>query len=133
MRGTKMAMDWMTVLSYTLVGFILLLVLWPTTAGGRRVLKRWGVGEADDEQAKLAVKYLRDRRLLYPPLFLLSPLLLPSEWGPDIVAAGIAALLVAEAIAALRPARGPRAAGLTPRTWGGLVQRWAIAAMVLLG
>lgn len=124
---------WATAGVYALAGIALLVVLWPTESGGRRFLKRWGVREPTVEQVTLGVRYLRDRRLLYPPLFLLSPLVLPAGWGPDIYVAIIAALLVAEAVGAIKPVRGQRVARLTPRKWSDLVQRWAVGALVLLG
>jgi hypothetical protein len=126
-------MDWATVGAYALAGVVLLVVLWPTVSGGRRFLKRWGLREPDEEQAKLAMRYLRDRRLLYPPLFLLAPLVLPSDWGPGVYVPLVAALLVAEAIGAIKPVRGPRVARLTRRKWSDLVQRWAVGTMIVLG
>lgn len=130
-----MAMDqfWLTVVIYALFGLVVLVVLWPTASGGRRFLKRWGVGGPSEEQVTLAVRYLRDRRLLYPPLFLLSALVLPTGWGPGILVAAIAALLVAEAIGTIKPVRGQRVARLTPRKWSDLVQRWAVVMLIVLG
>ncbi|MBP2326150.1 hypothetical protein JOF56_006535 [Kibdelosporangium banguiense] len=126
-------MDWVTAGSYAFVGAVMLVLLWPTTSTGRRFLKHWGVRDASEEQVALAVRYLRNRRVLYPPLFLLAPLVLPTGWRPHVFVAAIAALLVAEAIGSFRPTRGLRVAGLTPRKWSDLVQRWAVVALVLLG
>jgi hypothetical protein len=124
---------WANVAVYAFVGLALLVVLWPTLPGAKRVLKRWGVPDPDERQGRLAVKFLRDRRLLYPPLFLLAPLAFPEGWGAEFFVPLVVALLAAEAIAALRPVRGPRVAGLAPRRSRDLVQRWAVGLMVALG
>jgi hypothetical protein len=124
---------WANVMVYAFVGLALLVVLWPTLPGAKRILKRWGVPDPDDAQGRLAVKYLRDRRLLYPPLFLLAPLAFPEGWGAEFFVPLVVALLGAEAIAAFRRVRGPRVARLTPRRSRDLVQRWAVGLMVALG
>lgn len=133
-----------TALVSGLVGLALVVVLWPTVPAGRRFLRRWGVPEPDDEQGAQAAKYLRDRRLLYPVLFLLAPAAAGSaaralgfahhDPGPvGNLAALLVALLVAETAAALRPVRGTRTATLTRRHWRDLVPRWAIGALLALG
>ncbi|PSL58307.1 hypothetical protein B0I31_101525 [Saccharothrix carnea] len=133
-----------TALVHGLIGLAVVVVLWPTTSAGRRFLLRWGVPEPDDRQSAQAVRYLRDRRLLYPVLFLLTPVVA----GPAARAFGFAdqssgavrnfapllvALLVAEAAAALRPVRGTRTATLARRHWRDLVPRWAIGLLLVLG
>jgi hypothetical protein len=128
-----MHLDWAMVGVYAFCGLALLVVLWPTLSGAKRFLQRWGVPEPDEQQTRLALKYLRDRRLLYPPLFVLAPLAIPEQWGGKLFVPLVVALLVAEAVAALRPARGPRVARLTPRRSRDLVQRWAVGLMVALG
>ncbi|WP_436495114.1 hypothetical protein [Actinokineospora sp. HUAS TT18] len=130
-------MDWLvTALAYAAAGLAILLVLWPTVSSGQRFLRRWGVPEPDEQQAAYAVAYLRDRRLLYPPLFLLAPVLLAPASGESnpltFLAPLVAGLLVAEAVAALRPARGPRTATLVRRHWRDLVPRWAVATLLAL-
>ncbi|MFE9745548.1 hypothetical protein ACFYOT_11630 [Saccharothrix saharensis] len=129
-----------TVLVWGLVGLAVLVVLWPTAAAGRRFLRRWGVPEPDDAQAARAVGYLRDRRLLYPVLFLLVPVAaralgVAHDGSPAVhhLAALLLALAVAEAVAALRPARGTRTATLTRRHWHDLVPAGAIGALLALG
>ncbi|RSM77272.1 hypothetical protein DMH04_35010 [Kibdelosporangium aridum] len=106
-------------------------MLWPTVNGGRRFLRRWGVKDPTEEQGLLARRYLLDRRLLYPPLFIAAPFVTGGDnsfWPPLVLA-----LLLAEIIGTLRPVRGPRAAILTRRAWGDLVQRWAVVLMLVLG
>lgn len=128
------------VLVYGFLGAALLYVLWPTVHGGRKFLARWGIDDPTEEQGVQAKKYLRDRRLLYPVLFLLGPIVaIPVADGlgvraPDPGVVGylapvIIALLIAEVVAALRPVRGPRIATLTPRRWTDLVPRWAMAVL----
>ncbi|WP_433266686.1 hypothetical protein ACQPZF_41525 [Actinosynnema sp. CS-041913] len=128
-------------LLYGLLGLAILLVLWPTRAGGNRFLRRWGVADPTEEQALHAVRYLRNRRLLYPPLFLLVPTAtsaaadlfrLPAPQPSPLhhLTPIIVALLLAEAIAALRPVRGPRIAMLTCRHWRDLAPRWAMGLLL---
>ncbi|WP_447006753.1 hypothetical protein ACRAKI_09910 [Saccharothrix isguenensis] len=133
-----------SVLLHGVLGLALLVALWPTRSTGLRFLRRWGVADPDERQGALAVKYLRDRRLLYPPLFLAAPAvaaLAAHAWGlpsSDLgfvrsLAPLIVALLLAEAVAALRRARGPRVATLTRRHWRDLVPRWAIGLLLTFG
>ncbi|MCE6999651.1 hypothetical protein LZG04_33280 [Saccharothrix sp. S26] len=127
-----------------LAGLLLVVLLWPTASAARRFLRRWGVPEPDDRQTARAVAYLRDRRLLYPVLFLLAPVVVapvarilgfehPDAGAFRGLATVLVALLLAEAVAALRPARGTRIATLTPRHWRDLVPRWAIGVLLALG
>jgi hypothetical protein len=133
-----------SVLLYGVLGVALLVVLWPTRSTALRFLRRWGVADPDERQGALAVKYLRDRRLLYPPLFLLAPTVtalaahalgLPDSDSGSVrfLATLISALLLAETVAALRRARGPRVATLTRRHWRDLVPVWAIGLLLTLG
>ncbi|WP_238413055.1 hypothetical protein [Saccharothrix deserti] len=129
-----------TALLNGLIGLAVLLVLWPTRSGGRRFLRRWGVPEPDDQQELQAVRYLRDRRLLYPLLFLIIPagqrmlgLPYPDSSAVRNLAPVIVALLLAEAVAALRPVRGVRVATLARRRWRDLVPRSAMVTFLALG
>ncbi|MFJ6672266.1 hypothetical protein ACIQMJ_14245 [Actinosynnema sp. NPDC091369] len=129
-----------TVLGWGLAGLAVLVVLWPTEAAARRFLRRWGVPEPDDAQTGRAVGYLRDRRLLYPVLFVLVPVVARAfgfarDGSPAVhhLAALLLALALAEAAAALRPARGTRTATLTRRHWRDLVPGWAIGVLLALG
>jgi hypothetical protein len=120
-----------TALLYGFLGVCLVVVLWPTVAGAERFLRRWGVADPDAQQAAEAKKYMRDRRLLYPPLFLLAPVVAASATGfVRLLVPLVVGLLLAEVIAALRPVRGPRIATLTRRHWRDLVPRWAVGTLV---
>ncbi|MBB5954408.1 hypothetical protein FHS29_000978 [Saccharothrix tamanrassetensis] len=128
-----------TVLLYGLIGLAVLLVLWPTRSVAARFLRRWGVEDPTEEQGSHALRYLRDRRLLYLLVFLLAApvatavaglldLPTPETSGfRDLLAPGIVALLIGEVIAALRPVRGLRVAALSRRRWRDLVPRWAMS------
>jgi hypothetical protein len=119
------------VLLYGFLGVCLVVVMWPNAAGAERFLRRWGIADPDTRQAAEAKKYMRDRRLLYPPLFLLAPAVAASATGiVRLFVPLIVALLVAEVIAALRPVRGRRIATLTRRHWRDLVPRWAVGTLL---
>lgn len=126
-----------SVLPAAIAGAVLLLVLWPTEHSGRRLLRAWGIPEPAPEQIREAVRYLRQRRFLYVILFLLFPSLAGLVDRNSDRLAGIAilvpllvAMLVAEAIATLRPVSGVRTASLDRRGWPDLVPRWAVRIMV---
>jgi hypothetical protein len=119
------------------VGFLLLL-LWPRARSGVRLLRNWGVPEPTSEQGEVARRYLLSRRLLYVVFFVLAG---PLD-GLVVLAVGrsyfpsvgwfLAALLLAELIAMLRPVRGEvRVATLTRRSIGDVVPRWMIAVHVV--
>jgi hypothetical protein len=118
-----------TVLPAVLMAALLLLLLWPTRRGGRRLLRTWGIPEPRDDQVGVAVRYLWQRRLLYVVLIVALPSLagladgLP---GAGIVVSLLVAMLVAELVATLRPVSGIRSASLDRRTWRDLVPRWAV-------
>jgi hypothetical protein len=131
--------DWLehTVLPAAIAAAVLLLVLWPTTSGGRRLLRTWGIPEPEPDQVTAAVRYLRHRRILYVALFLTLPSLTGLVTGPDAGGVGLfapllAAMLVAELVATLRPVSGVRVASLAPRGWRDLVPRWAVRTMGVL-
>ncbi|MEU4801595.1 hypothetical protein [Actinosynnema sp. NPDC023587] len=120
-----------------------LLVLWPTRSGANRFLRRWGIAEPTGQQESIAVRYLRNRRLLYPPLLFLVPSAADALAGllgfpppePGLLqsyAALIIALLLAEAVAAVRPVRGLRVAALAPRRWHDVVPRTAVVILLAL-
>ncbi|MEU4746249.1 hypothetical protein AB0G02_38110, partial [Actinosynnema sp. NPDC023658] len=126
-----------------LVGLALLVVLWPTASAGRRFLRRWGVPEPDDRQSASAAGYLRAWRLLYPVLFLLTPVAAevgarafgfsPRDYGvTGALAPLLAALLIAEVVAALRPVRGTPGEVTVRRHWRDLVPRSAIVTLLSL-
>jgi hypothetical protein len=125
---------------YAVCGIVLMLVTWPTAGAGRRLLRRWGtIAAPSDEQVAVVVRYLRERRLLVLPLMTLAPLTAgvmsqlagapASDLGLyHLLGSLLVALLLAEALAGLRPARGSiRTAMLARRRWRDLLPRWAIA------
>lgn len=120
---------------------VLLLILWPTQRSGERLLQTWGVPWPQPEQIASAVRYLWQRRLLYVVLFLVVPPLAGLIWRDDAKGPGfgilvplLAAMLIAELVATLRPVSGIRVASLDRRTWRDLVPRWAVGvAAVLVG
>jgi hypothetical protein len=129
-----------TLLPSVITAAVLLLILWPTRQSGTRLLQRWGVAEPAGAQIAEAIRYLRQRRILYVLLFLVLPpvyaLLWPSArdgGGPGtIIVPLLAAMLVAELIATLRPVSGVRVASLDRRGWRDLVPAWAIAVAAVL-
>jgi hypothetical protein len=122
------------------------LVLLPGRGTGERFLMRWGVPRPTGEQIEAANRYLRRRRLLYPVCWLVGPALMllvadllgPADgldgrrlWG--LLASVLAALLLAELLATLRPARGTvRSAVLVRRRVRDLVPWWAVSTHLLL-
>ncbi|MDQ3787905.1 MAG: hypothetical protein M3422_11740 [Actinomycetota bacterium] len=122
-----------SVLPAAIAAAVLLLVLWPTEHSGRRLLQTWGIPRPNPAQIHAAVRYLRQRRVLYVVLFLVFPPLaglvdpdidrLP---GIGIFVPLLVAMLVAELIATLRPVSGVRTASLDRRSWRDLVPRWAV-------
>jgi hypothetical protein len=127
------------VLPVVIAAAVMLLVLWPTQSSGRRLLRTWGIPEPDPDQVSAAVRYLWQRRILYVVLFLALPSLLNLVWRQDdgvpgltILVPLVVAMLIAELVAAVRPAGGVRVASLRPRGWRDLVPRWAVWAMGVL-
>lgn len=120
-----------SVLPAALAGAVLLLVLWPTKDSGKRLLQRWGLPQPEPGQVTEAVRYLRQRRVLYVALFLLFPSVAGLVDGDRFAGVAIfvpllVAMLVAESVASLRPVSGVRTASLDRRTWRDLVPRWAV-------
>lgn len=119
---------------------VLLLLLWPTRHSGRRLLINWGVPAPTEPQITEAKRYLRRRRILYVVLFVLLPSAATLIWPPvdrneapsNILVPLLAAMLIAELVATLRPARGVRVASLDRRTWRDLVPSWAIVVTAVL-
>jgi hypothetical protein len=128
-----------TVLPAALVAGLLLLLLWPTPRSGSRLLRTWGVPHPHPDQVAEAVRYLRQRRILYVVLFLVVPPLagLVLRDDADLPGLGVlvpllVAMLVAELLATLRPVSGVRVASLDPRSRRDLVPRWSLVAMAVL-
>ena len=129
-----------TLVPSLIAAVVLLLVLWPTRHSGKRLLQRWGVAEPTEPQCAEAVRYLRRRRILYVVLFVVLPAVTILIWPPadhnetpgNILVPLLAAMLIAELIAILRPVSGVRVASLGRRTWRDLVPWWAIAVIGVL-
>lgn len=108
-----------------------------TLERGQEFLARWGIDEPTAEQCATVVHYLRQRRQLYPFVFVL---LLIGVWVYDsggrnpgvtvvlpLIAAIVATLLVAEFVAAVRPQHAAtRTATLVRRGVTDLVPRYAV-------
>jgi hypothetical protein len=131
--------DWLehSALPAAIAAAVLLLVLWPTTHSGRRLLRTWGIPDPRPDQVGEAVRYLRRRRLLYVVVFLVLPSLTGLVIRSDTPGVGLfvpllAAMLVAELIATLRPVGGVRVASLAPRGWRDLVPPWAVRTMAAM-
>ncbi|MGH3880109.1 MAG: hypothetical protein ACRDSK_24050 [Actinophytocola sp.] len=126
-----------TLLPALIAAAVLLLVLWPTKQSGRRLLRNWGLAEPTEQQIAVAVRYLWQRRILYVVLIVALPpavsLVLPAvdnnPWPANIVVLLLAAMLIAELVAVVRPVRGVRVASLDPRGWRDLVPRWAVVVL----
>lgn len=127
-----------TLLPAALAAGVLLLVLWPTTHSGRRLLQNWGIPEPRPDQVAEAVRYLWRRRILYVVLFLVVPSLIELVLGRDVPGALglfvplLVAMLIAELVATLRPVKGVRVAALDRRDWRDLVPRWAVWTMAVM-
>ncbi|HEX9338320.1 MAG TPA: hypothetical protein VF892_20650 [Pseudonocardiaceae bacterium] len=127
---------------YPACGLVLMLLTWPMTGSGRRVLRRWGnITNPTADQIRLVVRHLRERRLLVVPLMFLAPLTaraMPTILGPTsdlgsyhLLGSLLVAWLLAEVIATVRPRREPvRVASLVRRDW--LVPRWAVGLHLAL-
>lgn len=121
-----------SVLPSAIAAGLLLLVLWPTEHSGKRLLRTWGIPEPRQAQIREAVRYLRQRRILYVFFFLLIPALsglIGQGPGVAFFVPLLLAMLVAEAVATLRPVSGVRSAVLGRREWRDLVPRWAVRTL----
>ncbi|WP_082372860.1 hypothetical protein [Nocardia sp. NRRL S-836] len=118
---------WIALGAFVVTGLLLLAVLWPTEANGRRLLTKWGVAEPSAEQVAEGVRYLKRRRVLYPWLY--AVLWLVPKWGDDVdqfVVVVLTGTLLAELLA-LRPRLGARReALLTPRGLFDIASRWVL-------
>lgn len=131
--------DWLehTVLPSAIAVAVLLLVLWPTQRSGQRLLKTWGIPRPRPDQVTEAVRYLRQRRILYVVMLLVVPplaglVIRTDTAGVSLFVPLLLAMLVAELVATLRPVSGVRVARLDRRGWRDLVPRWAVWAMAVM-
>lgn len=120
-----------TVLPAAIATVVLLVALWPTSRSGLRVLQTWGIPHPRPDQVDVAVRYLRQRRLLSVAGFVIVPPLVSLVFSGQAPGVGLfvpllVAMLVAETVATLRPAGGVRVARLDRRGWRDLVPRWAV-------
>jgi hypothetical protein len=118
---------WTAVVVFVFVGLMLLVLLWPTAANGKRLLKKWEVPDPTDAQVQDAVRYLKRRRLLYPWLYPAIGYFTPLGNGNgDLVVTVLAGTLLAELLA-LRPRRAARrVATLTPRGLRDIASKWVL-------
>jgi hypothetical protein len=79
----------MAILLYGFALVVLVMLVWPTAAAARRLLRRWRVTEPRPEQVAEALSYLRRRRFWYPWLLLALGLFsqaprLPASGDPEV-------------------------------------------------
>ncbi|OXM42511.1 hypothetical protein [Amycolatopsis alba] len=120
-----------------LFGLLILIALWPGEKQGKKVLRRWGVGDPSPSDTAEAVLYLRRRRFWYPWLYLGLPLLADSAGvGGDDMSSILATLLVGALIAevlAQRPRKGARReAALRRRDVRGLIPVWGLVTYAVI-
>ncbi|MGW4132255.1 hypothetical protein [Amycolatopsis japonica] len=132
-------MAWDNVLSVAIVmgifGLGILVVLWPGEKHGRRLLTRWGIDRPSDEDIAEAVRYLKRRRIAYPCLFVLLPVLgdaigLAEDTPWTIVWTLLLGGLFSELFAFRPPKTAQRRAMLAHRKVRDVIPAWAL---VLLG
>jgi hypothetical protein len=122
---------------------VVLLLMWPRVRSGPRLLRNWGVAEPTSEQGRIARLYLLYRRVLYVVLIILAGLIggltddgpqqaaFPSVYFPYLGWL-LAALLLGELIAMLKPVRSPvRTATLERRTIRDVLPVWMIVVHVV--
>jgi hypothetical protein len=136
----------LAVVAWLLLGSVAVLLFLPDRRAGEGFLGRWGIGQPTAEQVATGTRYLRQRRVLYPLCYFAVPAVVYAGarlWGPagglggvrwwGLLASILTALLLAEFVAALRPARGTtRSALLSRRRWADLVPRWAVGVHIAL-
>lgn len=124
---------WAAVVVFVFVGLMLLVLLWPTAANGKRLLKKWEVPDPTDAQVEDAVRYLKRRRLLYPWLYPAIGYFTPlGEGHGDIVVTVLAGTLLAELLALRPPRSARRVATLTPRGLFDIASKWVLISYVVL-
>ncbi|GAA3618528.1 hypothetical protein GCM10022267_00900 [Lentzea roselyniae] len=124
---------WAAVVVFVFVGLMLLVLLWPTAANGKRLLKKWEVPDPTDAQVEDAVRYLKRRRLLYPWLYPAIGYFTPlGEGHGDIVVTVLAGTLLAELLALRPPRSARRVATLTPRGLFDIASKWVLISYVVI-
>jgi hypothetical protein len=131
--GGVVIVEWVVV---GVVGFLLLLLVWPTAKSARRLLTTWRVRDPSAEQIGEALGYLRRRRVWYPWFFLATPVVFgwfgSANGGySQVLITGLAGLLIAELLA-LWPVRTSLRAERPPRRPFDLIPRWAVGLYAFL-
>ncbi|MGH3493020.1 MAG: hypothetical protein ACRDRL_27255 [Sciscionella sp.] len=123
-----------------LLGLAGLALFWPRRRQGLRLLYRWQVVAPTADEADEAVRYLRRRRLAYPPLFFLCPVIfgIARPTGNGNTTAGSSVLftlllgaLLAELVAQRTQRGRRREALLRARTLHDLLPTWALVVLGL--
>ncbi|SEP72379.1 hypothetical protein SAMN05216188_101290 [Lentzea xinjiangensis] len=121
------------VVAFVFVGLMLLVLLWPTAANGKRLLRKWEVPDPAEPQVQDAVRYLKRRRLLYPWLYPAIGYFTPLGSGNgDLVATVLVGTLLAELLALRPPRHARREATLAPRELRGIASRYVLLTYVVL-
>lgn len=124
---------WAAVVVFVFFGLVLLVLLWPTAANGKRLLKKWQVADPTDAQVEDAVRYLKRRRLLYPWLYPAIGYFTPlGEGQGDILVTVLAGSLLAELLALRPPRTARRVATLTPRGLFDVAAKGVLVSYVVL-
>lgn len=117
---------------------VLLYLIWPGPKQGVKVLRRWGIAYPSDADVAEAVRYLKRRRVWYPWLFFLLPLLAEAAGLTEEAATGawslVWTLLIGGLLGelfALRPDRTARKTVLLARRR--LIDLVPVPALVVLG
>jgi hypothetical protein len=120
------------------IGGFILFLLWPGPKQGVKVLRRWGIAYPSDADVAEAVRYLKRRRIWYPWLFFLLPLLAEAAGMTEETASGVWSLVWTLLIGgllgelfALRPDRTSRKTVLLARRT--LIDLVPVPALVVLG
>jgi hypothetical protein len=72
-----------------ILGGVILFLLWPGPKQGLKVLRRWGIAQPSDADIAEAVRYVKRRRIWYPWLFFLLPLLAEAAGMTDETTSGL--------------------------------------------
>ncbi|MET8765065.1 hypothetical protein [Lentzea sp. NPDC004782] len=121
------------VVVFVCFGLLLLVLLWPTASNGKRLLKKWQVLDPTDAQVADAVRYLKQRRLLYPWLYPAIGFFTPLREGHwDILVTVLAGTLLAELLALRPPRAARRVASLTPRGLFDIAAKGVLVSYVVI-
>ncbi|HEY4459512.1 MAG TPA: hypothetical protein VGN81_34685 [Pseudonocardiaceae bacterium] len=120
------------------VGGVILYLLWPGPKQGLKVLQRCGIAQPSDADVADAVRYLKRRRIWYPWLFFLLPLLADAAGMTKQTTSGVWSLVWTLLIGgllgelfALRPQRSSRKTVMLARRR--LIDLAPVPALAVLG